>query len=59
MYIGFSDIAILKARSLFNYYVFLVLQDGVQDGCQWMGRFAKLCKFFIFLQFYLVIHHFN
>ena len=53
MYIGFSDIA------LFNLYVFLVIQAGVQDGCQCMGRFAKLCKFFIFLQFYLVIHHFN
>ena len=46
MYIGFSNIAILKARLLVNYFVFLVIQDGLQDGCQCMGRFEKLCKFF-------------
>ena len=34
MYIGFSDIAIFKARLLVNYFVFLVIQDGVQDDCQ-------------------------
>ena len=46
MYIGFSNIAILKARLLVNWFVFLVIQDGVQDGCQCIGRFNKLCKFF-------------
>ena len=39
MYIGFSNIAILKARLLVNWFVFLVIQDGVQYGCQCMGRF--------------------
>ena len=49
MYIGFSNIAILKARLLVNWFVFLVIQDGVQYGCQCMGRFQKLCNFFNFL----------
>ena len=49
MYIGFSNVAILKARLLVNWFVFLVFQDGVQYGCQCMGRFKKLCKFFNFL----------
>ena len=48
MYIVFSNIAILKARLLVDWFVFLGIQDGVQYGCQCMGRFKKLCKFFIF-----------
>ena len=48
MYIGFSNMAILKARLLVNLFVICVIQDGVQDGCQCMGRFEKLCKFMFF-----------
>ena len=49
MYIGFSNIAILKARLLVILLVFSVIQDGVQDGCQCMARFKKLSKFLNFL----------
>ena len=52
MYIGFSDIAILEARLLVYQLIFLVIQDGVQDGCQCMGIFEKLCKFFNFLSIF-------
>ena len=30
---------------LVTYFVFLFFQDGIQDGCQCMSRFKKLCKF--------------
>ena len=52
MYIGLSNIAILNARLLVNYFVFLIIQDGVQDGCQYMGRFEKLCNFFTLLSIF-------
>ena len=41
MYIGFSNIDILKARLLVNLVVFLVIQDGVQDGHQRIVIFDK------------------
>ena len=52
MYIGASN-TILKAYNRHAHIGHLIciffIQDGVQDNCQCMGRFKKLCKFLDFI----------
>ena len=42
----------LLIRNSYQPFLFLFIQDGVQDGCQCMSRFKKLCKFLDFISIF-------